>query len=64
MGMPPHRYLMEMRVTKAKQMLERTNISIADIAVICGFTHQEHFTRLFRRCHDASPGAHSKAVRS
>ena len=64
MGSPPHRYLMEMRVAKARQMLERTNISIAEIAVICGFTHQEHLTRLFRRYHQATPGAYRALLRT
>ena len=64
MGVPPHRYLMQMRVSKAKQLLEKTNIPIAEIAAICGFTHQEHLTRLFRRYHDASPGAYRRSVKS
>lgn len=63
-GKPPHRYLMEARVTKAKVLLETTGIAIAEIAVMCGFTHQEHLTRLFRRYHDNSPGAHRRSVRS
>lgn len=64
MGMPPHRYLMQMRVNKAKLLLERSNMSIAEIAVTCGFSHQEHLTRLFRRYHDATPGAYRRVVRS
>lgn len=64
MGMPPHRYLMELRVSKAKTLLERSEMSIAEIAVTCGFTHQEHLTRLFRRYHEASPGAYRRIVRS
>jgi len=64
MGVPPHRYLMEMRVTKARELLRDTNISIAEIAAACGFTHQEHFTRLFRRYHDVTPGAYRRSVRS
>lgn len=63
-GMPPHRYLMEMRVTRAKVLLETTMTSIAEIAAMCGFTHQEHLTRLFRRYHNASPGAYRSSVRS
>lgn len=64
MGVPPHRYLMELRVGRARQLLEKTNISLAEIAAICGFTHQEHFTRLFRRYHDSTPGAYRRTVRS
>jgi AraC family transcriptional regulator len=64
MGVPPHRYLIQMRVSKARQLLEKTNIPIAEIAAICGFSHQEHLTRLFRRYHGVSPGAYRQTVKS
>ena len=48
-GMPPHRYLINLRVERARQLLARTNRPIAEIALDCGFTHQEHLTRMFRK---------------
>lgn len=62
-GTSPHRYLVEMRLNKAKELLETSNISLAEIAVMCGFTHQEHLTRLFRRYHNVTPGAYRNSVR-
>ena len=63
-GIPPHRYLMDMRINRARHLLEKTNITIAEIAVMCGFTHQEHLTRLFRRYYEATPGAYRRTVKS
>jgi AraC family transcriptional regulator len=30
--------------------------SIADVALQCGFSHQEHLTRMFRRFTGVTPG--------
>ena len=47
-GMPPHRYLMRLRVERAKRMLHSGD-SLTEIALACGFAHQEHLTRNFRQ---------------
>ncbi|HWK64093.1 MAG TPA: helix-turn-helix domain-containing protein [Rhizobiaceae bacterium] len=64
LGQPPHRYLIRLRVEKARRLLEKTNGSIAEIAFECGFTHQEHLTRLFRREFSATPAAYRKSTRN
>ena len=56
-GMPPHRYLIGLRLKRAQQLLSRTDQPIAEIALECGFTHQEHLTRLFRKQLDTTPAA-------
>lgn len=63
-GQPPHRYLIRLRVEKARDLLEKTNESIAEIAFECGFSHQEHLTRLFRREFSATPAAYRKSKRN
>lgn len=55
--MPPHRYLISLRVNRARNLLARTNRPIAEIALDCGFTHQEHLTRLFRKHFETTPAA-------
>lgn len=47
-GSSPHRYLRSLRVKRAKELLRNDDMSIAEIALICGFCHQEHMTRVFR----------------
>jgi AraC family transcriptional regulator len=48
-GSAPHQYLMRCRVERARRLLAETDKAIAEIALACGFTHQEHLTRVFRR---------------
>lgn len=63
MGVPPHRYLIGVRARRAQQLLARTSKPIAEIALDCGFTHQEHLTRTFRRQFQTTPAAFRRAAR-
>ena len=45
-GLPPHRYLMRLRVERAARLLRTGVLPIADVAARCGFSHQEHLTRV------------------
>jgi AraC family transcriptional regulator len=56
-GMPPHRWLLMHRAKHAKDLLRGTNLSIADIAVVCGFADQSHLTRVFSKAFSINPGA-------
>ncbi|GEC03258.1 AraC family transcriptional regulator [Streptomyces spinoverrucosus] len=47
-GQPPHRYLMRLRVEQAARLLRTSTLPIAQIAAGCGFSHQEHLTRVLR----------------
>ncbi|WP_282737590.1 GlxA family transcriptional regulator [Halomonas kalidii] len=51
----PSRYYMELRVTYARQLLQQTNKSIADIAVASGFTSIDHFRHCFRQFFHVAP---------
>jgi len=62
-GMPPHQFLMQLRVERAKRML-CGGTSIIEIALACGFTHQEHMTRIFRRAVGVTPAAYRRSVQS
>ena len=62
-GAPPHQYLMSMRVERAKRMLAHRE-PIAEIALACGFTHQEHLTRIFRRLTGLTPARFRRAAQS
>lgn len=55
-GVPPHKYLMRLRVERAKRML-RGGESLTEIALACGFAHQEHMTRIFRQQMGVTPAA-------
>src|SRR5580658_2466804 len=44
-GVPPYKWLTKMRVERAKELLKDPRCELADIAQICGFVDQSHFTR-------------------
>jgi AraC family transcriptional regulator len=55
-GMPPHSWLMRMRVERAKELLQETNIELVDVALACGFADQSHFSRVFCKAEGQTPG--------
>lgn len=62
-GMPPHQYLMDLRIEQAKRLLGGTDAPIASIALDCGFCNQEHLGRVFRRRMNATPAAYRAGVK-
>jgi AraC family transcriptional regulator len=62
-GMPPHRYLTDRRVERARLLLLHSDLPLADVAVKCGFADQSHFTKVFRRWTGVSPGSLRTAPR-
>lgn len=44
----PTRYYLELRLTRARQLLLQTNLSIVDIAFACGFVSAPHFSKCYR----------------
>ena len=60
MGMPPHRYLSQMRLERAKTLLALGRLSFAEISFACRFSSQSNFSRAFRRATGISPLAYRK----
>lgn len=54
-GMSPHQWLLQARISKAKEYLLATDFPVAHIALAVGFSDQAHFTRTFSRVVGASP---------
>ena len=63
-GKTPHQFLMAERVEKARNLLAFSDMSISEIAGICGFADQSHFTRVFSRLVGAAPGTWRRSRRS
>jgi AraC family transcriptional regulator len=55
MGIPPYKYVLQQRVERAKQLLNRSAQSIGDIALDCGFANQSHLNRHFIKLAGISP---------
>lgn len=54
-GFSPYQYVIKQRVERAKQLLRQGKMSISEIAIACGFTHQSHLNRHFKRITGATP---------
>lgn len=46
---PPHQYVMEARIKRARELLETSNAQLVEIAGLCGFSDQAHFSVTFKR---------------
>jgi AraC family transcriptional regulator len=55
-GVTPYKWLTKTRVERAKELLKNPRCELADIAQLCGFVDQSHFTRVFSRSEGYSPG--------
>lgn len=54
-GVSPSRYLTDIRMEKAKQLLVDTDLSVQDAAAMVGFSDANYFSRQFRRSTGYSP---------
>jgi AraC family transcriptional regulator len=55
MRISPHQYVIKERVERAKVMLSKTDLAIADIALELGFSSQSHLTQQFKRLTGVTP---------
>jgi AraC family transcriptional regulator len=55
-GIPPHRWLMQRRVDRAKDLMRGTSTPLVEVAVACGFSDQSHFIRVFSQATGMTPG--------
>jgi AraC-like DNA-binding protein len=58
-GLPPHAYLTQMRVTRAKHLLAQ-RVSPAQVAQLVGFYDQSHLTRHFKRIVGIPPAQYAR----
>jgi AraC family transcriptional regulator len=63
-GMPPHRWLIERRIDRAKALLMEDRLNLAEIALTCGFADQSHFTAAFRKSVGATPAIFRRESRA
>jgi transcriptional regulator GlxA family with amidase domain len=54
-GVSPARYLRDQRLDRARDLLERTFLSVKEVMAQVGFNDPSHFSRDFQRIYGASP---------
>lgn len=59
-GLTFSNYLTEVRIRKARELMENTDLKIYEISRNVGYNSVEHFTRVFRKVCKVSPGSYRK----
>jgi len=62
LGITPYQYILQQRIDRAQQLLKQKDLAIAEIAFECGFTHQSHLNKHFRRLTGTTPSAFRKMI--
>jgi len=62
-GLAPVGYVLALRIEEAKQLLERDDASVDEIAAQVGYTDPAAFRRLFTRRVGVSPGRYRRRLR-
>lgn len=56
-GQAPHRFLLGIRLTRARTLLQRSEMPVTEVGYEAGFNSPEHFSAAFRRAFGAAPSA-------
>lgn len=56
----PKQYVLQLRLQKAKQLLQETSLNVTQIAELCGFSSVYHFCRAFKEKMGVTPSQFSK----
>lgn len=60
----PHQYLIRLRITRAKELLSGSDLSITEICADVGFESLGSFSALFRKTVGISPSAYRRSSQS
>ncbi|MGL4234743.1 helix-turn-helix domain-containing protein [Tabrizicola sp.] len=63
LGVPPRVYLMRLRVEKACELLETTDLPITEIALEVGYSSNQALARVFTKHRSMNPSDYRRAVR-
>lgn len=61
-GVTPTRYMLRLRIERAKQLLRNSRLSVLEIGMTVGFDNQQHFATVFRRLAGISPSIYRRHV--
>lgn len=61
-GETPHAFVLRQRIAHARRLLAEGRHDLAEIALLCGFSGQSHFTARFRRATGMTPRQYANAA--
>ena len=59
-GISPYKYLLNIRIKKAEELLSSGKHSVAEVAMLCGFINPSHFSSKFKEITGQSPSKYKK----
>ncbi|WP_179402295.1 GlxA family transcriptional regulator [Burkholderia guangdongensis] len=59
----PTRFYLNLRLDRARELLQQTDMSVASVCVACGFESPSHFSRTYRARFGVSPRGDRRATR-
>jgi len=63
LGVPPHAYITNVRMERAKRLLATSNMSLREIATTVGYQTQAHFTGVFHKQVGMTPRTYRLSAR-
>ena len=57
LGRTPTRFYLDLRLDKARQLLQQTDMTVLDVALACGFVSASHFSKCYRERFVRTPRA-------
>jgi transcriptional regulator GlxA family with amidase domain len=63
-GRTPHHWRMQQRALNAKNPVEPSDRTLAEISAMCGYANQSHLCRAFLRCFGQSPSTASRQAKA
>jgi AraC family transcriptional regulator len=61
-GRTPHRYVTELRIARACELLHDPRRPISEVSLAVGFSSQSHMTEVFRRTMNTTPAAYRRGI--
>ncbi|CAM1373995.1 AraC family transcriptional regulator [Tenacibaculum xiamenense] len=64
LGIPPNEYIIKQKISKAKELIEKDDFSIVDIAYDLGFSNSSYFSTVFKKQVGMSPSMYKQSLQS
>ncbi|CAD6518047.1 HTH-type transcriptional activator RhaR [Paraburkholderia sabiae] len=63
-GLPPHAWIAQQRLERARTLLRTTALPLVDIAMQCGYANTSHFSHRFRQGVGVTPAVYRQTLRA